>query len=130
MAVEAQARATRNDVASRNKGRLHPDHPALIWMTEHSSVTMNRLEVSKDGMTAYERCKAKKAKTLGEKLGEAVLWKQQPVDGHLANLTSLWADGVHLGIKSTAGEIVVGTARALGRRDQSPGRNPTVMFLL
>ena len=35
---------------------------------------MNRLEVSVDGKTEYERCKEKKAEVLGLEFGEKVLW--------------------------------------------------------
>ena len=36
---------------------------------------MNRLEVSVDGKTAYERCKGKKSQVLGLEFAEKVLWK-------------------------------------------------------
>ncbi len=64
---------------------------------------LNRFEVGKDGKTAYERCKAKKARTLGLEFGEAIQSKRHPMTGRLAKLTSLWADGVFLGVKGTGG---------------------------
>ena len=36
---------------------------------------MNRLKVSVDGKTAYERCKGKEAQVLGLEFAEKVLWK-------------------------------------------------------
>ncbi len=78
-------------------------------MLRCASVMLQRFEVGKDGMTAYEHCKAKKAKTLGLEFGEALLRKRRPAAGHMAKLTSLWAARVYLGVKSASGEIVVGT---------------------
>ncbi len=39
----------RSTLESRIKGRLDPDNPAFAWMTKHSSVMLNRLEVGKTG---------------------------------------------------------------------------------
>ncbi len=62
-------------------------------------------------MTAYERRGARPRRPghSGLEFGEAILWKRRPVAGQMAKLTSLWADGVYPGVKSTSGEIVVGT---------------------
>ena len=59
--------------------------------------------------TTFERCKGKKAKTLGIKFGESVLWKRKLVGGALGKLTVTLEDGVYLGVKGKTGEIVVAT---------------------
>jgi hypothetical protein len=41
---------------------------------EWAALVLNRYEVGKDGKTPYERCKGKKATTMGLEFGEAVLW--------------------------------------------------------
>ena len=69
---------------------------------------LNRFEVGYDGKTAYERCKGKRAKTLGIEFGEAILWKRKAVGGALAKMTCLWEDGVYLGCEGASGEIIVG----------------------
>jgi hypothetical protein len=76
---------------------------------------LNRFEVSKDGMTAYERNKRKKAKAFGLEFGEAVMWKRKPSGAHLGKLTCMWDDGVYLGVKSTTGELVIGTKSGVWR---------------
>ena len=111
--VVGQMRVMRSAIESRVNAKLDPDHPVFAWIAEHASVLLNRFEVGKDGRSAYERCKMKTSKTLGLEFGEAILWKRRPVAGHLAKLTSLWDDGVYLGMKSTTGEIVVGNKQGV-----------------
>ena len=55
--------------------RIDTKHPVLTWLCEYAGYMMNRLDVSVDGKTAYERCKGKKAEVLGLEFGEKVLWK-------------------------------------------------------
>ncbi len=43
--------------------KLGADHPVFAWIPEYAALLLNRSEISKDGRTAYERSKSKKAKT-------------------------------------------------------------------
>ena len=54
-------------------------HPVMAWIVEYAGYLLNRFEVSRDGKTAYERSKGKKAKSLGIEFGEAILWKKRLV---------------------------------------------------
>ena len=47
----------------------------VTFMAEYASFLLNRLLVGKDGKTAYERNKGKKATVLGLEFGEKVLFK-------------------------------------------------------
>ena len=62
-----------------------------------------------DGKTAYERLKGKHARTLGIEFGEAVLWRMRPAGGALGRLSSLWEEGIFLGVRAKSGEIIVGS---------------------
>ena len=115
MSVQGQIRVLRSALEDRIKAKLEPDHPVLAWMCEYASVLLNRFEVGKDGMTAFERNKRKKAKALGLEFGEALLWKRKPSRGNLGKLSCLWDDGVYLGVKSTTGELVIGTKSGVWR---------------
>ena len=42
-----------------------------------------------------------------------MLWKRRPIAGALGKLTCLWDDGVYLGIKSTTGELIIGTVKGI-----------------
>ena len=64
------------------------------WLIEWAAHVLNRFEAGKDGRTAYERCKGKKAKHLGIEFGEAVLWRRKPSGGALGKLSVAWSNGV------------------------------------
>ena len=55
-------------------GKLEIGDAIWTWLTEYASYLLNRMEVSKDGKTAYERNKGKKARVMGVEFGESVLW--------------------------------------------------------
>ena len=83
------------------------------WMAEYAAVMLNRLEIGKDGKTAYQRMKGKKATHHGFEFGEKLLWRRRRVAGPLGKLSCLWEDGVFLGVKSLTGEFIVGDAKGV-----------------
>jgi hypothetical protein len=107
--IEGQVRVLKDALEARWSVKLPVDHPVLSYLVEYAAVLLNRFEVGKDGRTSLERCKGKKAKTLGIEFGEAVHWRRKPVGGALGKLSVLWSDGVYLGVKGKTGEMVVGT---------------------
>ena len=64
-AVEARIRVLRSALEERVGVMLGADHPVFAWIPEYAALLLNRSEISKDGRTAYERRKSKKANTLG-----------------------------------------------------------------
>ena len=65
-----------------------PSSPGLL---EYAAHLLNRYEVGRDGRSAYERLKAKKAKRLGMEFGELVQWRTRPIgSGALEKLDSVW----------------------------------------
>ena len=66
-----------------------------------SGLLFSRLEVGHDGETAYERLKGKAEEVEGMRFAEGIQWKRRRAEGPLGQLTSLWEDGVCLGIKAT-----------------------------
>jgi len=81
--VEVFLRTLKSALDERMGVKINTKHPVLTWMCEYASYMMNRLEVSADGRTAYERNKGKKATVLGLEFGEKVLWKH---DGGTAKM--------------------------------------------
>ena len=79
--VEGQLRVLRDALEGRLGVKLEVNHPVMTWLVEYAALALNRFEVGKDGRTAYERCKGKKAKTMGIEFGEAILWKRKPDGG-------------------------------------------------
>ena len=87
--VEQQVRVMKDALEHRTGLQLAPRHPLMTWLVEYASHLLNRFEVSHDGQTSYERCKGKRAKTLGIEFGESVLWKRKAVGGAMAKMTFL-----------------------------------------
>ena len=84
--VQGQARVLRGALEERIGAKLDPHHAVFPWTVEYASLMLNRFEVGRDGRTAYERNKQKKAKTSGMEFGEAVLWKRKASGGLLGKL--------------------------------------------
>ena len=99
------------------------EHPIICYAVDYAATLLNRFEVSSDGKTAYERSKGKKATTLGIEFGEAVLWRRKKVGGALAKMTSLWEDGVYLGVTVKSGEMIVGDGSGVWKT-RSVNRKP------
>ena len=106
-AVEQYLRTMKSQLDERYGVRIDIKHPILTWMCEYSMYVLNRLEVGKDGKTAYERCKGKKAKVLGFEFGEKIQWKARPGTAQQGKMNARWGCGLFLGIRRESGEVVV-----------------------
>ena len=96
--ITGQARVLLDRLEAKWKSKIPYAHPILCYIVEYAASLLNRFEVGHDGKTSYERCKGKKAKTLGIEFGEAVFWKRKLSGGALGKLTVTWEDGVYLGV--------------------------------
>ena len=76
-------------------------------IAEHAGVLLKRVEIGRDGKTAYERLKGKSAKVQGMAFAEGFLWKRKRAGGPLEKLTCMWEDGIYLGVKARTAEIIV-----------------------
>ena len=75
---------------------------------------MNRLEVGKDGKTAIERNKGKRATVMGVEFGEKILYKKR-AGAKMAKINSRWDFGIFVGIRSRSGEFVISTPEGLNK---------------
>ena len=97
--VEQYFRTLKSQLDERYGVKVDTRHPVLTWLCEYSMYLLNRLEVSKDGKTAYERCKGKQAKVLGLEFGEKVLWKYRLKGAHQEKLNARWGYGLFIGVQ-------------------------------
>ena len=74
-----QVRVLKDALEARWKREIATEECVVPWIVEWAAHTLNRFEVGKDGRTAFERRKGKKARHLGIEFGEAVLWRRKPV---------------------------------------------------
>ena len=87
--------------------RIATEHPIVIWMCDHAGYLLNRLEVGRDGKTAYERMKGKRSKVLGLEFAEKVLWRGRPNGPTMKKIEPQWQHDVYIGVKRTSGEIYI-----------------------
>ena len=111
-AVEGLMRTLRSACEERMNIKIKPDDKLVIFMAEYASYLLNRLEVGKDGKTAYERCRGKRASVMAVEFGEKLLWKIRQ-KGKLEKLNPRWDFGVFVGVRADSGEIWVATKTGL-----------------
>ena len=80
----------------------------VTFMAEYASFLLNRLELGKDGKTAYERVKVKSATVLGIEFGEKLLWKKK-AQSKMDKISSGWEYGIFVGVRVWSGEFWVAT---------------------
>ena len=107
--VECQIRILLLALEDRLGARVDAKEPIVSYMPEYAAYLLNRLEIGKDGKTAYERCKGKKATVLGLEFGEKVLYKVKR-DAKQAKIRARWEYGIFVGVKARSGEVWLATA--------------------
>ena len=75
--------------------QLDPQEAIVTFIPEYAAYVLNRLEVGKDGKTAYERARGKKATVVGLEFGEKIFWRKKKGD-KMAKRRSKWAYGIFL----------------------------------
>ena len=58
-------RTLKSALDERMAVKIDTFHPVLTWLCEYAGLLLNRLEVSSDGNTSYERVKGKPAQVIG-----------------------------------------------------------------
>jgi hypothetical protein len=105
--VEQYFRTLKSQLDERFGVRIDSKHPVLIWLCNYSMHVLNRLEVSADGKTAYERCKGKRGTVLGLEFGERVLWKYGQHGNFQNKLSARWGYGLFVGVRWVSNELIV-----------------------
>ena len=125
--VEGQIRVI---LLARLGATVAATEPTVTFVPDHAMYLINRLEVGKDGKTAYERVKGKVASVLGLEFVEKVLFMKTTKGKMMAKLRSKWDYGIFVGVRPSDGrkdvesEIGATTARGcpmvVGFRDLGP----------
>ena len=106
--VEGVIRTLRSALEERLGVKVKSEERIIVFMAEYAAYLINKLEIGKDGKTAYERNKGKKGVVLAIEFGEKLLWKTRPKN-KLEKLSPRWEYGVFVGVKTVSGEIWVAT---------------------
>ena len=84
--------------------KVSAERRIVKFMAEYGAYLLNRLEIGKDGKTAYEKLKGKKRRVLGIEFGEKLLWKVK-LQEKMEKIQPRWEYGVFVGMRRRAGEI-------------------------
>ena len=104
-AVEGQIRVILLALELRSGATVAATEPIVTYIPDHTMYLINRLEVGKDGKTAYERVKRKVASVLGLEFGEKVLFMKTTKGKMMAKLRSKWDHGIFVGVRPRSNEI-------------------------
>ena len=94
--------------------RVDAERRVVTFIAEYAAYLMNRLEVGKDGKTAYERVKGKRARVLGIEFGEKVLYKRKSKD-KMEKVNPRWEYGIFVGVRRKSGEVWLATKDGVKR---------------
>ena len=109
--IEGHVRILLLSLEGRVGSKVDAKEPIVSYMPEYAAYLLNRLEVGKDGKTAYERGKGKKATVLGMEFGEKVLYKVKR-EAKQAKIRSRWEYGIFVGVRPKSGEVWIATTDA------------------
>ncbi len=87
--------------------KIDTERLVLTWLCEYSMRPLNRLEVSRAGKTACERCKGKQAKALGLEFGDKVLWRHRQQGALREKLNARLGYGMFTGVRQQSNELIV-----------------------
>lgn len=104
--LEGQIRVVLLALEEKVGRQIDPLGAIVSFIPEYAAYLLNRLEVGKDGKTAYERCKGKRATVVGLEFGEKLLWRKKKAD-KMAKIRSRWAYGIFVGVRRRSGELWV-----------------------
>ncbi len=102
--VEGQIRVLFLGLEERLGVKLDPKWPVVTFIPEYAAYLLNRMEVGKDGKTAYERSKGKMATVFGIEFGEKLLYKVKVTD-KMAKIEARWEPGFFVGVRRESGEV-------------------------
>ena len=107
--IEKQTRVIKIATERRLGCRISVLHPSFPWLVMHAADVVTKLQIHRDGRTAYERIKGRPYSGHLEEFGIVVLYKvSAKVEGGV--MQDRWQKGVWLGKRFTTDEHIIGTA--------------------
>ena len=105
--IEEIARILKSDVEKRIASGIELTSPLFDWILRHSVDLLNKRQVSKDGLTAFERLRGRPYSGVLIRFGSTVLHR---LSGHVVGgvLADRWQTGSWLGKTASSDEHIVG----------------------
>ena len=107
--IEGHIRALYLALQHRLQTKVDCRERIIAFIPEYAAYLMNRLEIGKDGKTAYERIKGKKPTVLGIEFGEKLMYKVKPSGSKLEKINARWEFGIFVGVRRRSGEVWIAT---------------------
>jgi hypothetical protein len=120
--VEGQVRILKMALEARLQTKVPATSNIVAFMADYAAYLVNRLEIGKDGKSAYERCRGKAASVLGVEFGEKLMYKKRVRD-KAAKIEARWDKAIFVGVRSCSGELWVATPEGI-RKARSVRRLP------
>ena len=105
-------RTMKSTPEDRLQVKLKPDDRMLMFLAEYAAHLVNRLEVGKDGKTAYERSRGKRATVMAVEFGERLLWRVRRA-GKQEKMNPRWDYGAFVGIRPESGDVLVAVKQGI-----------------
>ena len=77
--------------------KIKTEAPIVAFMSEYAGHLLNKLEVGKDGKTAYERVNGKSGSVLDIEFGEKLMWKKA-AGVKMEKINPRWEYGIFVGV--------------------------------
>ena len=106
--TEGQIRVMKSALEERVGRKIDAESNVVAFIADYAAYLVSRLEVGKDGKTAYERVRGKLARILGLEFGEKLMFKLKP-KLKMEKINPRWEHGIFLGIRRRSGEVWVAT---------------------
>ena len=98
--IEGQIRVMKSALEGRMGKKVDVEKKTITFMAEYAGYLVNRLEVGKDGKTAFERSRGKKANVMGVEFREKLLWMKRPKDNQkMGKIEVRWEYGIFVGAR-------------------------------
>jgi hypothetical protein len=106
--IEGQVRVLKLGLEEKIGAEIAAGSNVVAFMAEYAAYLVNRMEVGKDGKTAMERNKGKKATVMGVEFGEKVLYKKK-AGQKMEKINPRWDLGIFVGVRNRSGEFMIST---------------------
>ena len=110
--IEGQIRVMKSALEARLQRKVATERRIVMFMAEYGAHLMNRLEVGKDGKTAYERSRGKRGKVVGVEFGEKLIYKTK-TGTKMEKINARWELGIFAGVRRRSGEMWIATKEGM-----------------
>ncbi len=111
--VQGMVRTFKDHVEAKCGISLPRDSPLIPWIVLHAGRVITSYKIQKDGRTAFERLRGKRARTNAIPIGEKILYQPVRHQTKREKLDSRWEYGIYVGFVMQSMEALVAGSRGV-----------------